>query len=47
MTAARRPSPQTLWMTRIDRYEFVRIVIDGREETRDLIILRDRVVWDW
>jgi hypothetical protein len=34
-------------MTRIDHYEFGRIVIDGREETRDLIILPDRVVRDW
>ena len=34
-------------MTRIDHYEFGRIVIDGREETRDLIILPDRVVRNW
>jgi len=34
-------------MTRIDHYEFGRIVIDGREETRDLIILPDQVVRDW
>jgi hypothetical protein len=34
-------------MTRIDRYEFGRIIIDGREETRDLIILPDRVVRNW
>jgi hypothetical protein len=34
-------------MTRIDHYEFGRIVIDGREETRDLIILPDRVVLNW
>ena len=34
-------------MTRIDHYDFGRIVIDGREETRDLIILPDRVVRDW
>jgi hypothetical protein len=34
-------------MARIDHYEFGRIVIDGREETRDLIILPDRVVRDW
>jgi hypothetical protein len=34
-------------MARIDHYEFGRIVVDGREETRDLIILPDRVVRDW
>jgi hypothetical protein len=34
-------------MARIDHYEFGRIIIDGREETRDLIILPDRVVRDW
>jgi hypothetical protein len=31
-------------MARIDHYEFGRIVVDGREDTRDLIILPDRVV---
>ena len=34
-------------MARIDQYEFGRIVVDGREETRDLIILPDRVVRNW
>ena len=34
-------------MARIDRYEFGRIVVDGREETKDLIILPDRVVRNW
>ncbi len=34
-------------MARIDHYEFGRIVIDGREETNDLIIPSDRVVRDW
>jgi hypothetical protein len=34
-------------MARIDHYEFGRIVVDGREETRDLIILPDRVVRNW
>ena len=34
-------------MARIDHYEFDRIVVDGREETRDLIILPDRVVRNW
>ncbi|HEV3505144.1 MAG TPA: MTH938/NDUFAF3 family protein [Actinomycetes bacterium] len=34
-------------MTRIDGYEFGRIIVDGREETRDLIVLPDRVVRNW
>jgi hypothetical protein len=34
-------------MGRIDQYEFGRIVVDGREETKDLIILPDRVVRNW
>jgi hypothetical protein len=34
-------------MARIDHYEFGRIVIDGRQETNDLIILPDRVVRNW
>jgi hypothetical protein len=34
-------------MARIDHYEFGRIVVDGREETSDLIILPDRVVRNW
>jgi hypothetical protein len=34
-------------MARIDHYEFGRIVVDGREETRDLIILPIRVVRNW
>jgi hypothetical protein len=34
-------------MARIDQYEFGRIVVDGRAETRDLIILPGRVVRDW
>jgi hypothetical protein len=34
-------------MARIDHYEFGRIMIDGRQETRDLIILPDRVVRNW
>jgi len=34
-------------MARIDHYEFGRIVVDGHEETRDLIILPDRVVPNW
>jgi hypothetical protein len=34
-------------MARIDHYEFGRIVVDGGEETKDLIILPDRVVRNW
>jgi hypothetical protein len=34
-------------MARIDHYEFGRIVVDGREETSDLIILPDRVMRNW
>ena len=34
-------------MARIDHYEFGRIVVDGRQETSDLIILPGRVVWNW
>jgi hypothetical protein len=34
-------------MARIDHYEFGRIVIDGRQETTDLIILPDRVMRNW
>jgi hypothetical protein len=34
-------------MARIDHYEFGRIVVDGRQETRDLIILPDRVLRNW
>jgi hypothetical protein len=34
-------------MTRVDHYEFGRIVVDGREETKDLIILPNRVVRNW
>ncbi len=34
-------------MARIQHYEFGRIIVDGREEQRDLIILPDRVVWNW
>jgi hypothetical protein len=34
-------------MARIDHYEFGRIVVDGREETKDLIILPARLVRNW
>jgi len=34
-------------VARIDYYEFGQIVVDGREETRDLIILPERVARNW
>jgi hypothetical protein len=34
-------------VARIDHYEFGRIVVDGQEERRDLIILPPRVVRSW
>jgi hypothetical protein len=34
-------------MARIDHYEFGRIVVDGHEETKDLIVLPGRVVRNW
>jgi hypothetical protein len=34
-------------MPRIDHYEFGQIVVDARQETKDLIILPDRVVRNW
>jgi hypothetical protein len=34
-------------MPTIDRYRFGRITIDGREETRDVIVLPDQVVREW
>lgn len=34
-------------MPEIDGYTFGRLTIDGREETRDLIVLPERVVRGW
>lgn len=34
-------------MARIGAYSFGRIVVDGQEETRDLIVLPGRVVRNW
>ena len=34
-------------MPEIASYGFGRVTIDGREETRDVIVLPDRVVRDW
>jgi hypothetical protein len=34
-------------MARLEDYRFGRVTVDGREHTRDLIVLPDRVVPDW
>ena len=34
-------------MARLEDYRFGRLTVDGREHTRDLIVLPDRVVSDW
>jgi hypothetical protein len=34
-------------MPRIDEYSFGRIVVDGEEETRDVILLPGRVIRNW
>ncbi len=34
-------------MARLDGYSFGRVIVDGSEQTRDLIVLPDRVVTDW
>jgi hypothetical protein len=34
-------------MARIEAYSFGRVVVDGREETTDVIVLPGRVVRDW
>ncbi len=34
-------------MARIEGYSFGRVVVDGREETADVIVLPDRVVPNW
>jgi hypothetical protein len=34
-------------MARLEDYSFGRIVVDGAEHTRDLIVLPDRVVANW
>ena len=34
-------------MARIERYEFGRVLVDGREHTKDVIVLPDRVVGNW
>lgn len=34
-------------MARLEGYSFGRVTVDGAEETRDLIVLPDRVVTNW
>jgi hypothetical protein len=34
-------------MSRIEGYRFGRVVVDGEEQTRDVIVLPDRVVANW
>jgi hypothetical protein len=34
-------------MRRIEDYRFGHVVVDGKEQTRDVIVLPDRVVSDW
>ena len=34
-------------MARIERYSFGHVVVDGEEETRDVIVLPGRVVRNW
>ncbi len=34
-------------MTRIDGYRFGRVVVDGEEQSRDVIVLPSRVVRNW
>ena len=34
-------------MARIEGYGFGHVVVDGEEQTRDLIVLPDRVLTDW
>jgi hypothetical protein len=34
-------------MTRIEGYRFGHVVVDGEEQTRDVIVLPERVLTDW
>ena len=40
-------APHQALVARLEQYSFGRIVVDGEEHTRDLIVLPDRVVPDW
>ena len=45
MTPGRSGNPDRI--ARLENYSFGRLTVDGREHTRDLIVLPDRVVPDW
>jgi hypothetical protein len=45
LTAAQAGKPNT--MARLEDYSFGRLIVDGQEHTRDLIVLPNRVVSDW
>jgi hypothetical protein len=34
-------------MPRLEGYRFGRLVVDGEEQTRDLIVLPERIVTNW
>jgi hypothetical protein len=34
-------------MARLERYSFGRILVDGQEHTRDVLVLPGRVIGDW
>jgi hypothetical protein len=34
-------------MPRIEDYRFGHLLVDGKEQTRDVVVLPDRVVSDW
>lgn len=34
-------------MARLEGYRFGRVIVDGREETRDVIVLPSRVIRNW
>jgi hypothetical protein len=41
------PRRSEVSMPRIEGYDFGRVVVDGVEQTRDVIVLPDRVVTNW
>ena len=40
-------SPKIRLVARIEQYSFGRVVVDGEQHSRDVIVLPDRVVGDW
>jgi hypothetical protein len=42
-----RAAVESSGVARLEDYSFGRIVADGEEQTRDLIVLPDRIVTDW